>query len=219
MTTKREAGALEVPEYRLAEDAIEAERLRLREATERSRKQLGKLKAKAVAMSGAAGEELGILLDAHLRMLTGSRLLRGAERRIGSERINAEAAVQAETLEITKGFAKMDDAYLAGRADDINEVGTRLVRNLLKRPYQAFSALPPGSVVLAEELTPADTALLDPDRIGGFATVLGGAEGHTAIMARSLGLPAVLRKRRAVQRSRVISLSELEALARTVQGR
>ena len=188
----REAGALEVPEYRLVEDAVEAERQRLREATERAQKQLGKLKAKAAALSGSAGEELGILLDAHLRMLTGSRLLRGAERRIGSERINAEAAVQAETLEIIKGFAKMDDAYLAGRADDINEVGTRLVRNLLKRPYQAFSALPPGSVVIAEELTPADTALLDPDRIGGFATVLGGAEGHTAIMARSLGLPAVL---------------------------
>ena len=188
----REAGAFEVPEYRIDEDAVAAERQRLSEATERSRKQLMKLKGKATALSGAAGEELGILLDAHLRMLTRSRLLRGAERRIGSERINAEAAVQAETLEITKDFAKMDDAYLAGRADDINEVGTRLVRNLLKRPYHAFSDLSPGSVVLAEELTPADTALFDPARVGGFATVLGGAEGHTAIMARSLGLPAVL---------------------------
>src|SRR5208282_4010380 len=138
----REAGALEVPEYHLKEGGIEAERQRLKEATERSRKQLHKLKVKAAGLSGAAGEELGILLDAHLRMLTGSRLLRGAERRISAERINAEAAVQAETLEITKGFAQMGDDYLASRADDINEVGTRLVRNLLKRPYQAFSALP-----------------------------------------------------------------------------
>ncbi len=188
----REAGALEVPEYHLKEGGIEAERQRLKEATERSRKQLHKLKVKAAALSGAAGEELGILLDAHLRMLTGSRLLRGAERRISAERINAEAAVEAETLEITKGFAQMGDDYLASRADDVREVGTRLVRNLLERPYHAFSSLPHGSVVIAEELTPADTALLDPDRIGGFATVLGGAEGHTAIMARSLGLPAVL---------------------------
>jgi phosphotransferase system enzyme I (PtsI) len=188
----REAGALEVPEYRLAEGGVEDERTRLREAVERSQKQVEKLKAKATSLRGAAAEELGILLDAHLRMLTGSRLVRGAEQRVAKDRINAEAAVDAETRAITREFAQMDDAYLAGRADDIHEVGARLVRNLMKQPYQAFSNLPPGSIVLSEELTPADTALLDPARIAGLATVLGGAESHTAIMARSLGLPAVL---------------------------
>ena len=188
----REAGALEVPEYPVPAEETEAERARLGAAIERSQKQLRKLKAKAAALRGAAAEELGYLLDAHLQMLTGSRLVRGAERRIQRERINAEAAVQAEIHEISKGFAQMGDAYLSSRVEDIREVGARLVRNLLRHPYQAFSALPPGSVVIAEELTPADTALLDPVRIAGFATVLGGAESHTAIMARSLGLPAVL---------------------------
>lgn len=188
----REAGALEVPEYPVPAERIEAERARLGAAIERSQKQVRKLKAKASALRGAAAEELGYLLDAHLQMLTRSRLVRGAERRIQRDRINAEAAVQAEIHEISKGFAQMADAYLASRVDDIREVGARLVRNLLQHPYQAFSGLPPGSVVIAEELTPADTALLDPARIAGFATVLGGPESHTAIMARSLGLPAVL---------------------------
>lgn len=188
----REAGALEVPEYPVPAERIEAERTRLGAAIERSQKQLRKLKAKATTLRGAAAEELGYLLDAHLQMLTGSRLVRGAERRIQRDHINAEAAVQAEIHEVSKGFAQMSDAYLSSRIEDIREVGARLVRNLLRHPYQAFSGLPLGSVVIAEELTPADTALLDPARIAGFATVLGGPESHTAIMARSLGLPAVL---------------------------
>jgi phosphotransferase system enzyme I (PtsI) len=86
----------------------------------------------------------------------------------------------------------MDDAYLRARALEIGEVGMRIVRKLVQRDYRGFSALEVGSIVVAEEITPADTALMDPQRIGGFASVLGGAEGHTAIMARSLGLPAVL---------------------------
>jgi phosphotransferase system enzyme I (PtsI) len=86
----------------------------------------------------------------------------------------------------------MDDAYLAARMEDIREVGARLIRSLTKSRHRPFTALPKGSVLIAEELSPADTALLDPRHIAGFATVLGGAEGHTAIMARALNLPAVL---------------------------
>jgi phosphotransferase system enzyme I (PtsI) len=86
----------------------------------------------------------------------------------------------------------MRDPYLAARIDDIRVVGARLIRNLLKKPYVAYSSLTGGAVVLAEEVTPADTALMDPRRIGGFAAEFGGPESHTAIMARSLGLPAVL---------------------------
>jgi phosphoenolpyruvate-protein phosphotransferase (PTS system enzyme I) len=188
----REAGALEVPEYAVPAHKAEAEQRRFAVAIEQSKKQVHKLKAKAAALRGAAAEELGYLLDAHLQMLTGSRLVRGADKRIRRDHINAEAAVHAEIQEIGKGFSQMDDAYFASRVDDIREVGARLVRNLLQKPYHAFSDLPLGSVIIAEELTPADTALLDPVRVGGFATVLGGPQSHTAIMARSLGLPAVL---------------------------
>ena len=79
-------------------------------------------------------------------------------------------------------------------------VGARLLRNLTKTPYAAFKRLPEGTVILAEELTPADTALLDPRRIAGFATVLGGAESHTAIMARALEPAGGAGRRRAADR-------------------
>src|SRR5439155_16373779 len=71
-------------------------------------------------------------------------------------------------------------------------VGARLIRNLLKKPYIAYSGLSGGAIILAEEVTPADTALMDPRRIGGFAAEYGGPDSHTAILARALGLPAVL---------------------------
>ena len=86
----------------------------------------------------------------------------------------------------------MGDPYLAARIDDIRVVGTRLIRNLLKKPYVAYSSLTGGAIILAEEITPGDTALMDPRRIGGFAAEFGGSDGHTAILARALGLPAVL---------------------------
>jgi phosphoenolpyruvate-protein phosphotransferase (PTS system enzyme I) len=185
-------GDVPVPEYRLEEDQVAAERQRFDEAVALAVKQLKKLKTKATQLPDSAAEEMGYLLDAHLAMLSNSRLVRGVERRIEQERINAERAVQDEIEQIGESFAAMRDAYLAARFDDIRVVGQRLIRNLTKTPYQAFKMLPEGTIVLAEELTPADTALLDPRRIAGFATVLGGAESHTAIMARALGLPAVV---------------------------
>ncbi len=187
-----DADAIHVPEYAIAEDAVEAEQARFAAALARAQKQLRKLKTKTAGLPGTAAEEIGFLLDAHLLMLSGSRVVRGVERRILEDRINAEAAVQAEISQVAQDFAALDDAYLAARAHDIREVGDRLLRNLTQTPYQVFSHLPPDSIVVAEELSPADAALMDPDQVAGFATVLGGAEGHTAIMARSLGLPAVL---------------------------
>jgi phosphoenolpyruvate-protein phosphotransferase (PTS system enzyme I) len=187
-----EAGYIDVPEYAIAEDAVAAEQQRFADAVAKSQRQLKKLKEKSAALHGTAAEELGFLLDAGLQMLTGSRVVRGVERRIAEQRLNAEAAVRAEIIQVAQSFAELDDPYLAERADDIREVGDRLIRNLTRTPYQAFSRVPAGSIIIAEELTPADTALMDPQLVGGFATAIGGTESHTAIMARSLGLPAVL---------------------------
>jgi len=184
--------ALSVPEYSIAADQISAELDRFDAAVGLSRHQLLKLKEKSAALHGPAAEEVGYLLDAHLAMLTHSRLLRGVVARIRGQSINAEAAVRIEIDAIAESFAMMGDAYLAARIDDIRVVGSRLIRNLTKTPFTAIGKLPTGTILLADELTPADTALLDPTRVAGFATALGGAEGHTAIMARSLGIPAVL---------------------------
>ena len=188
----RESGAVEVSEYCIQPKHLDSELARFSEAVKRTRRQLLKLKSKAQTLPEATAEELGYLLDAHLHMLEGSRLIRGVEDRISGKFLNAEAAVQAEISEIGKGFAAMEDSYLAARMEDIREVGNRLVRSLTKSPPTAFSTLPEGSIVVAEEIPPADTALLDPSRVAGFTTTLGGPESHTAIMARSLMIPAVL---------------------------
>ena len=187
-----ERGLIDVPEYGIEDDAVEAEIARFREAVTLSVSQVHGLRAKAEALPEEVAGQLRYLLDAHLLMLSGSRLVRGVEARIRDARINAEAAVQVQLSEIAQAFAGMEDAYLAGKIDDVREASARLVRNLTRAGYQAFSGVPPGTIVIAEEITPADTALMDPARIGGFAAAIGGAEGHTAIMARSLGLPAVL---------------------------
>jgi phosphoenolpyruvate-protein phosphotransferase (PTS system enzyme I) len=187
-----ENGDVPVPERRIDPEEISAERQRFEQAVQFSLKQLKKLKGKAAALPASASEEMGYLLDAHVAMLSNSRLVRGVERRIREERINAERAVQMEIAAIGESFAAMEDVYLAQRVEDVRVVGARLLRNLTQTPYATFQHLPEGTVILAEDLSPADTALMDPRRVAGFATVLGGSESHTAIMARALGLPAVL---------------------------
>ena len=187
-----ETGAVHIPEYEISASQVEEEQARFAKAVATAQKQIRKLGAKAAGLHGAAAEEIAILLEAHLQMLSGSRVLRGVEHRIARDRINAEAAVQAEISDVAQEFAALDDPYIAARADDVREVGDRLIRNLTKAPFAAFSHLPEGTIIVAEDLTPADTALMDPAMIAGFTTLLGGAESHTAIMARSLGLPAVL---------------------------
>ena len=188
----RESGAIAVPQYRIAAGKVEAESARFKDAVRRTRRQISRLRSKIKAMPGSVAEELDYLLAAYQQMLKDSRLVRGSDARIRSQRINAEAAVQAEISEIAGGFASIGDAYFAARLDDVRDVAGRLVRNLTKTRLRPASLLPRGSVVVAEELTPADTALMDPHRIVGIATAQGGAEGHTAIMARALGIPAVL---------------------------
>ncbi|MGC5204414.1 hypothetical protein ACPXA8_27935, partial [Klebsiella pneumoniae] len=80
----------------------------------------------------------------------------------------AESAIQKQIAAIKASFAAMDDAYLAARADDVNEVGVRLIRNLLQQHYNPFEDTPEGSILIAEEITPADTALMNPERVAGM---------------------------------------------------
>ncbi len=188
----RESGEILVPEREIRAGEVAGEQERFEKAVAKAVRQLGKLRAKASSLHGAAAEELGYLLEAHLHMVESARLLNGVRKRVEQDKVNAETAVKAEIAAITQNFAMMDDPYLRARAQEIGEVGMRILRNLVQHDYRGFGALDPDSIVVAEEITPADTALMDPERVGGFASVLGGAEGHTAIMARSLGLPAVL---------------------------
>ncbi len=211
-----EGGDLQVHESHIPEAEIDAERARFAEAVAVSLQQLRKLKTKAAGLPESAAEEIGYLLDAHLAMLSNSRLVRGVGERIGRTRINAERAVEIEIDEIAKSFAAMRDAYLAARIEDIRVVGTRLIRNLIKKPYVPYSGVSEGAVILADELTPADTALMDPQRVAGFATEFGGAESHTAIVARALGLPAVLAVPALTEHARADATVVIDGTAGTV---
>ena len=183
---------VQVRERRIPTTKIRTEQHRLLEAAAKAADHVGELQGQAQRMNSAAGEELGYILDAYQQMLGGSRLIRGVQKRIASERINAEAAVVKEIGLMAEAFAAMEDQYLSERVSDVREVGRRLVESLGRAAPTGIDDLPRNAVVVADELSPADTALLDPNRVTGLATMLGGVESHMAIVARSLGLPAVV---------------------------
>lgn len=181
-----------VPRYALGASDVAEEQARFNAAVMTAQTQLGELKEKSAELPETAAEEIGLLLDAHLAMLSGSRLVRGVVKRVADETVNAEAAIEDVMQELTDQFRALKDKYIAARIDDVEAVSSRLIRILMNLPYISLDAVPPGGIVLAKEISPADTALMDPRRFAGLATIHGGAAGHTAVMARSLGIPAVL---------------------------
>jgi phosphoenolpyruvate-protein phosphotransferase len=193
-------GAAEPPaeiEHRVIDAAgTAAETARLEEAIALSRKQLAKLRARLAVLPEDSQAEIAPLIDAYLQMLGPSRLVRGMRRRIAEGLVGAESAVAEETeaiaATIQAASADDDPAGRRRRAEEVREIGRRLIRNLTHAPFRSFAGLPAGAVLACEYLRPADAALLDPARLAGVATDEGGAEGHTAIMLRALGVPAVL---------------------------
>ncbi len=185
-----EQSGIPVPEYDIPSVQVEREIKRFQGAIAKVQKHLSQMRQKAETMVSGADDML-LLLDAYKGMLSGSRLVRGVEAIIAKQRVNAEAAIQKQIASLKATFADMNDPYLAARAEDVGEVGARLIRSLMQQKYNPFADAPEGCIILAEEITPADAALLTPGRVIGFATVFGGAEGHAAIMARAIGIPAI----------------------------
>lgn len=183
----------------LAEDSA-AEGVRFDAAVTQSRKQLTKLRSRLVVLPEESQAELAPLIDAYIRMLGSTRMIRAVRRRIEETLVSAEAAVVTEAEAIATailsqaepGMPAEDRASLVRRADEVREIGRRLVRNLTRAPFRSFAGLPQGAVLISEALRPSDAALLDPARLAGVATEEGGAEGHTSVMLRALGVPAVL---------------------------
>lgn len=180
------------PEVGISASDIPGEKKRFENAVAKAENEILALKEKGGLLPETAREEASILLDAHLAMLSGSRLVRGVLNRIETEAAGAETAVEREVAELVAQFRGLKDRYIAAKSDDIEAVGNRLLRILMDLPYIPLGSVPPGGVVLAASISPADAVFLDPRRYAGIATIHGGAAGHTAIIARSLGLPAVL---------------------------
>ena len=194
----------EIKQHKIHAADSAAEGARLDAAIAQSRKQLTKLRARLGALPEESQAELAPLIDAYIRMLGPSRLIRGVRRRVAETLLSAESAAMAEADTIATtilrqaepGMPADDLASLRRRADEVREIGRRLVRNLTRTPYRSFAALPQGAVLISEALRPSDAALLDPTRLAGVATEEGGAEGHTAVMLRALGAPAGTRRDR-----------------------
>ncbi|MCK5518050.1 MAG: phosphoenolpyruvate--protein phosphotransferase [Alphaproteobacteria bacterium] len=181
------------PEYVLPPDQTEAEVTRFEQAVFQAKEEISGLKNKSDGLPKvSSSEDISFLLDAHLAMLSDSRLIRGVRHKIVQEGINAEWAVGQEVALIAEQFRQIKDQYIAARCDDVFAVGYRLIRILMNVPYMSLGDVPQGGIVLAREISPAEISLLGPRSLSGIATVHGGVAGHTAVMARSMGIPAVL---------------------------
>lgn len=137
------------------------------------------------------GEETAAIFNAHLDMLQDPELLGGIEALITSEKVNAEYAVKTISQNFIDIFQTIDDPYMRERAADIKDVSNRLMKHLLDIPCTSLSCITRPVIVLAKDLSPSDTAGLNKENVLGFITDIGGRTSHSAIMARTLEIPAV----------------------------
>ncbi len=185
----------QVTRHKIQAADTQAEVARLDAAILQSRKQLMKLRSRLVVLPEESQGEIAPLLDAYIQMLGPSRLVRGIRQRIQERLVSAETAVmeEANAVATTLGAVVSEDGTVSQRqADEVREVGRRLVRNLTRAPFRSFAGAPQGAILIAESLRPADAALINPAQIAGVATEEGGTDGHTAILLRALGIPSVL---------------------------
>jgi phosphotransferase system enzyme I (PtsI) len=187
-----ERDQLEVQEYTVGKDRVNAEILRLQNAVTAARLQLRAVR-EHVPRSTAA--DIAAFIDTHLLMLEDSSLTQEPVRLIGELRCNAEWALKLQRDALVAVFDEMDDPYLRTRRDDVDHVVNRIQR-ILANQSPARHEIPDSRlrdlVILADDLTPADTVLMQHHGIAAFVTEYGGPTSHTAILARSLGIPAIV---------------------------
>ena len=179
---------LKVPKYHVSEDEIDREVHRFEAALVASDEQIGDIRGKLES----AGEEHVLILEAHQMMLKDEMLVDGTRHIIREQTINAEWALKKVVRSIKQIFDNIDDEYFRERRSDVDFVGDRVMRNLMGTAHPSLSQVQQGSIVVAHDLSPADTAFMMRTTVLGFATDVGGKTSHTAIMARSLELPAVV---------------------------
>jgi phosphotransferase system enzyme I (PtsI) len=183
---------LEVNHYHVAPRYLEEELARLDEAVATVQGEL--IGLKAITTAGQAHSEVGAFVDLQLMMLADPMLVDAARQLVTERRCNAEWALVQQMEHLVEQFRQIEDPYLRERQADVVQVVERLVKVLLGHPGH----LPPrrrdglGSIVVAHDLSPADTIGFRDHNIAGFVTDVGGPTSHTAIVARSLKIPAVV---------------------------
>ena len=190
---RREA---QVPLYKLSDPAlINAEVIHFRKALEEAEKHLLELKNKLSDMGG--GMEPLYIIDVHVMILRDAKFIDQTILNIREKGVNAEWAVRMTIDKYREIFARMDDDYLRGRISDIQHAGERILAHLAgeKKPVMEFGE---EVIIVASDLSPADTAQMKIDKVLAIATDVGGKTSHTAIVARSIEIPAVLDRKSVV---------------------
>jgi phosphotransferase system enzyme I (PtsI) len=178
--------------YQIAADRVDDELSRLEQSRTRTRQQLSDIRAN---VADRRGPELAALFDAQLLMLDDPMLIPRAVEILSAQRVNAEWAVQQVFREFSAVFDEVADPYLRERRGDVADLVGRLNMNLregFEKPGDLLRELDESSVLIADELTPSLAAQVDWTRVRGFATDAGSRTYHTAILARSLEVPAVV---------------------------
>ena len=166
----------------------EAEWQKLVAALDATRKQI---EATGQAVARRADAYAAAIFEAHRLFLDDEALLAPARRAIYADKLNAAAAWQRAVDSVAADYRALDDPYLRARAVDVTDVGRQVLVNLLGGERLAPDVGEPG-ILIAADLAPADTAHLDPQRVLGIAAAYGGPTSHSAILARTFGIPAVL---------------------------
>ncbi|MGH8441987.1 MAG: phosphoenolpyruvate--protein phosphotransferase, partial [Nevskiaceae bacterium] len=186
-------GEVDVPEYTLEESGIAGEVERFNAAQKLAREQLRLVRKQ---IPHGLPSEIAAFIDTHVLMIEDRSMTEAVVALIKSRKCNAEAALRQQTAQLVAAFEQMEDPYLRTRRDDVEHVSSRILRILLKSEKGvAPKAAAPGSephIVVADDLTPADIILMSQQRAVGFITEYGGPLSHTSILARSLGMPAVV---------------------------
>lgn len=166
---------------------IEAEKARLAVAQEQSIQQLNALAEKC---RKDAGEEMAVLFETHAMLVEDEDFVECITSLIDEESCNAEHAVEQAGIQFAAMFEAMDDAYMQARAADIKDVAKRILNNLLGVVDGGIHSDVPV-ILAADDLTPSETLQLDKSKILGFVTMGGSGNSHTAILARTMGIPAI----------------------------
>ena len=187
-----ERDQLDIPEYQIEQDQIQTELKRFNHAVLNAKQQLRAIRDHIPQSTTA---DIAEFIDTHLLMLDDNALTMEPVRLIKEMLCNAEWALKQQRDALVNVFEEMNDSYLRTRKDDIDHVVNRIQRILLKQVplrHEVPDTRLGGYIVLADDLTPADTVLMQHHGIKGFATEYGGPTSHTAILARSLGTPAIV---------------------------
>jgi phosphotransferase system enzyme I (PtsI) len=176
-----------IPERRIEPEEIDSEIERLATAFASTRTQLSEIRA-GMEATGLVGD----VFDAQFLFLQDPALREHAEANVREQRLNAEWALQRELRRVQAVFDGVADAYIRERAKDVGFVVRRVQQALMGREPEGLRNTPPGCVVVAEELSPSEVAQVTREQVAGFVTATGSRTSHVAIMARSLGIPAVV---------------------------